>query len=73
MLLKKRDHPTAEEVFIRARHGLPEISMVAVYNCLDVLVAGFKTRAKCNSDYPAIFRKPRQLQVPAGDTEPTRR
>jgi Fur family peroxide stress response transcriptional regulator len=36
--LGKRDHPTAEEVFIRAKHGMPEISMATVYNCLTALV-----------------------------------
>lgn len=38
VLLRKRDHPTAEEVFIRVKHELPEISMATVYNCLDALV-----------------------------------
>ena len=38
VLLHKRDHPTAEEVFIRAKHGMPDISMATVYNCLDALV-----------------------------------
>ena len=38
VLLHKRDHPTAEEVFIRAKHDMPEISMATVYNCLDALV-----------------------------------
>jgi Fe2+ or Zn2+ uptake regulation protein len=38
VLLQKRDHPTAEEVFIRAKHRLPDISMATVYNCLDALV-----------------------------------
>src|SRR5512137_541184 len=38
VLLQKRDHPTAEEVFIRAKQELPEISMATVYNCLDALV-----------------------------------
>jgi len=38
VLLQKRDHPTAEEVFIRAKHGMPDISMATVYNCLDALV-----------------------------------
>jgi Fur family transcriptional regulator, peroxide stress response regulator len=38
VLLAKRDHPTAEEVFIRAKHEMPEISMATVYNCLDALV-----------------------------------
>ena len=38
VLLQKRDHPTAEEVFIRAKRGMPEISLATVYNCLDALV-----------------------------------
>jgi Fe2+ or Zn2+ uptake regulation protein len=38
VLLQKRDHPTAEEVFIRAKRAMPEISMATVYNCLDALV-----------------------------------
>ena len=38
VLLQKRDHPTAEEVFIRAKHERPDISMATVYNCLDALV-----------------------------------
>ena len=38
MLLQKRDHPTAEEVFIRAKQQMPDISMATVYNCLDALV-----------------------------------
>ncbi|HEX4264877.1 MAG TPA: Fur family transcriptional regulator [Verrucomicrobiae bacterium] len=38
VLLEERDHPTAEEVFIRSKHRMPEISMATVYNCLDALV-----------------------------------
>jgi Fe2+ or Zn2+ uptake regulation protein len=38
ILLQEQDHPTAEEVFIRAKHGMPDISMATVYNCLDALV-----------------------------------
>jgi Fur family peroxide stress response transcriptional regulator len=38
VLLEKRDHPSAEEVFIRAKEEMPEISMATVYNCLDTLV-----------------------------------
>lgn len=38
VLMQKRDHPTAEEVFIRSKKGTPEISMATVYNCLDALV-----------------------------------
>ena len=39
VLIEERDHPTAEEVFIRAKHQMPEISMATVYNCLDALVS----------------------------------
>lgn len=38
VLLQKRDHPTAEQLFLRAKRGMPEISMATVYNCLDALV-----------------------------------
>jgi len=38
VLMQKRDHPTAEEVFIRSKRAMPEISMATVYNCLDALV-----------------------------------
>ena len=38
VLIEERDHPTAEEVFIRAKREMPDISMATVYNCLDALV-----------------------------------
>src|SRR4029077_19776719 len=38
VLLQQREHPTAEEGFIRAKNNRPEISMATVYNCLDALV-----------------------------------
>jgi Fur family peroxide stress response transcriptional regulator len=38
VLMQKRDHPTAEEVFIRSKKTMPDISMATVYNCLDALV-----------------------------------
>ena len=38
VLLQDRDHPTAEQVFMRAKKSMPEISMATVYNCLDALV-----------------------------------
>ena len=38
ILLGKRDHPTAEQVFMRAKTQMPDISMATVYNCLDALV-----------------------------------
>lgn len=38
VLLEKRDHPTADEVYARVRTHLPTISLATVYNCLEVLV-----------------------------------
>ena len=38
VLHQQRDHPSAEEVFIRAKEQMPDISMATVYNCLDTLV-----------------------------------
>ena len=38
LLLEKRDHPTADEIFARARSGMPSISLATVYNCLETLV-----------------------------------
>ncbi len=38
VVLGKRDHPTAEEVFARVKTVLPTISLATVYNCLDALV-----------------------------------
>lgn len=39
ILIEQRDHPTANEVFMRAKDRLPNISLATVYNCLEVLVA----------------------------------
>lgn len=39
VLLAKRDHPNASEVFIRAKKHMPSISLATVYNCLETLVA----------------------------------
>ncbi len=38
VLLRKRDHPTADEVFLRVKREMPDISHATVYNCLDALV-----------------------------------
>lgn len=38
VVLGKRDHPTAEEVFDRVKSVMPTISLATVYNCLDALV-----------------------------------
>jgi Fur family peroxide stress response transcriptional regulator len=39
VLRQKRDHPTAEEIYRRAKRAMPEISHATVYNCLAALVA----------------------------------
>lgn len=36
-LMAQRDHPTAVEVFIRAKREMPSISLATVYNCLETL------------------------------------
>ncbi|WP_309384928.1 Fur family transcriptional regulator [Cerasicoccus frondis] len=38
VLLKRRDHPTADEVYARAKEVMPTISLATVYNCLETLV-----------------------------------
>src|SRR5262245_31204066 len=38
VLIHKRDHPTADEVFARVKSELPTISLATVYNCLETLV-----------------------------------
>jgi Fe2+ or Zn2+ uptake regulation protein len=38
ILLQRRDHPTATEVFLRAKKHMPSISLATIYNCLDALV-----------------------------------
>lgn len=38
VILSKRDHPTADELFARAKRGMPTISLATVYNCLETLV-----------------------------------
>ena len=39
VLLKKRDHPTADEVFARVKAARPTISLATVYTCLETLVS----------------------------------
>jgi Fur family transcriptional regulator, peroxide stress response regulator len=45
VLLGKRDHPTADEVYARVRTELPTISLATVYNCLETLVQCSLVRA----------------------------
>jgi Fe2+ or Zn2+ uptake regulation protein len=37
VIKEQRDHPTATEVFIRAKARVPGISLATVYNCLETL------------------------------------
>lgn len=50
ILLERRDHPTAEEVFARAKRDMPSISLATVYNCLETLV-------QCNLVKPVNFER----------------
>lgn len=38
ILIGERNHPTANEVFMKAKDRLPNLSLATVYNCLDALV-----------------------------------
>lgn len=38
VILEKRDHPTADEIFARVKATMPSISLATVYNCLETLV-----------------------------------
>lgn len=33
-----KDHPTADEIFVRSRERMPTISLATVYNCLETLL-----------------------------------
>lgn len=37
LLIKERDHPTAAELFLRAKAHIPGISLGTVYHCLEAL------------------------------------
>ncbi len=45
VLLTKRDHPTADEVYARAKDGMDSISLATVYNCLETMVSCGLVRA----------------------------
>jgi Fur family peroxide stress response transcriptional regulator len=45
VLMDKRDHPTATEVFIRAQKKMPSISLATVYNCLETMVGNGLVKA----------------------------
>jgi Fur family peroxide stress response transcriptional regulator len=45
VLMDKRDHPTATEVFLRAQKQMPSISLATVYNCLETMVGSGLVKA----------------------------
>lgn len=55
VLLSKRDHPTADEVFARARDQMETISLATVYNCLETLVSCGLVRAVNYEREPTRF------------------
>ncbi len=38
VVCRELDHPTAEQVFLKAKESMPDISMATVYNCLEKFV-----------------------------------
>jgi Fur family peroxide stress response transcriptional regulator len=55
VLLMKRDHPTADEVYARARKEMDGISLATVYNCLETLVGCGLVRAVNYEREPTRF------------------
>jgi len=48
-LMERRDHPTALEVFLRAKDRMPSLSLATVYNCLDALTeSGLIRQVNCD-------------------------
>lgn len=51
VLMSERDHPTASEVFLRAKHVMPGISLATVYNCLETMThAGLVKQVNVDRD-----------------------
>ncbi|GAB4176311.1 MAG: hypothetical protein Fur0032_16250 [Terrimicrobiaceae bacterium] len=65
VFLAGRDHPTAKEVFIRAKGRMPTISLATVYNCLETLLGSGLVR-QVNVEREATRYCP-NLEVPKGD------
>ncbi|NDV60921.1 transcriptional repressor [Puniceicoccales bacterium CK1056] len=55
ILLTKRDHPTADEVYARAKKSMTTISLATVYNCLETLVGCGLVRAVNYEREPTRF------------------
>ena len=45
VLMEKRDHPTATEVFLRVQKRISSISLATVYNCLETMVGNGLVKA----------------------------
>ena len=45
VLMEKRDHPTATEVFLRVQKRMSSISLATVYNCLETMVGNGLVKA----------------------------
>jgi Fur family transcriptional regulator, peroxide stress response regulator len=55
VIVSLANHPSAEEVFARARDRTPSISLATVYNCLEVLVSCGAIRAVRGNYHGARF------------------
>lgn len=55
ILLFRRDHPTADEVYARCKESMPSISLATVYNCLETLVSCSLVRAVNYEREPTRF------------------
>jgi Fur family peroxide stress response transcriptional regulator len=55
VLMGKRDHPTAVEVFTRVRDKVPSISLATVYNCLETLADCGLAKAVTDERGPARY------------------
>jgi Fe2+ or Zn2+ uptake regulation protein len=55
VLMGKRDHPTAVEVFTRVRESVSSISLATVYNCLDTLSACGLVKTVTHEREPARY------------------
>jgi Fe2+ or Zn2+ uptake regulation protein len=55
VLMGKRDHPTAVEVFTRVREVVPAISLATVYNCLDTMTACGLVKTVTHEREPARY------------------
>ena len=56
------DHPTADEVFARAKREIPSISLATVYSCLETL-------ARCDLVKPVNFERDEFAESPEADND----